>query len=1320
MERSRRQRLRELYGEPVSHPGTPTSLRQRLIQQQLQDQQQEEESLKSQQESSNKTASTEKETTQLHTKQKRILVPTSQLIPSDILDVGSQRLFIVVLFLIIQGYKLYDLLLLKNNLPLFSSSFGISSQRFNFLSKYLFYESAFFYFLPTLRIPSLTFKRPVVLLQILGFFILNLFLASELSFPLVSVLLATWKKINEKDLTILGSTTNSVKYQPSKHFKGSHTIKILPENTANLNPFRESFCLPLDTANYEVNVPIRFNSSSEIEFLQVKHIDIDTNFPTLLNYTKKDINKFSTKNLNSLYLKDEVSGPNIHYLNLPVSKTGVYQINQVLDSKFLGLRNYYSTVVVSNCPTVQISNTENLPTDKCVGDLDTLKFTIEGVPPLKLKYKKFVNRDIQQFDDQSLQPEYFKSPLLNQVPSKQFSRDQLKDLSWAKSRTVEVELENPINEVGDYSYKIEAIVDGLGNVVDFVDNFEGKDEMFKKYDLLHSFYVHDLPKLHLAERANMNAATKKSLYLSFDGKSDDSAAPFDAEIKYVSEDESETISFKHVFRSTNDEFPADKPGTYTLLSVKSKYCSTIISGRSSVSVSIPVVPQLSVHSRPITDSCVGQVGLTFDLAFTGSPPFTFQQKVYRIVNGQKHLQDSKTLHSQGTRYRFSYEPSTEGHYEIQFNSLKDSLYLTPIELSPASEYTYKTSMRVKPSAEIHNYHSNKALCLGSSGKVPIQFKGEAPFKLQYDLIETLTNKRQSFTMENIQQNRIELSTPEFKQGGEYLVSLTAVEDHSGCVVSLNGADANIKVRRDVPSVEFATTAKNGGTKATIKQGEIVEIPIRVLGEGQIYVEYEYLDANKHVISKHQKHFVNSQKTALDVSKAGFYRLMSVRDSTCAGTVNGQLDIFQVDYHKKPTLSLAEQSNVVKVQENVFTKPRVCQYHEDSIELQLHGSPPFMVEYSVVYPTGEKKSDTVSVATKFASIRLLNGKGGEYKYLITGVYDALYSKGDLSKIGHRIEPITVKQQVSSSPVAQFKDSRKMFKTCTTNLLEKSSLDPIKLNMNNNNNNNNGAEAGPYTVTFEIFHESSSKSEFVTLSNVSNESELKELYRGLKLGNHIVSIHKIIDKDGCINEDFDTRNDYISISITDTPKINQLDPNANYCVGDHIGYQLTGTAPFTIHYTFNNLHLKTVEPNSQFVRLASEAGLIVLDSVQDSSSNCVVDFTTLESKELRDKLTIQIHEIPSVEVSQGDSIIQDIHEGDQAEIIFSFEGTPPFSLTYVRTEEVEARRGSGKKRSQIVETHTVTDIYAYEYRVLTSLQGTYEAIEVSDAYCVARNE
>ena len=71
--------------------------------------------------------------------------------------------------------------------------------------------------------------------------------------------------------------------------------------------------------------------------------------------------------------------------------------------------------------------------------------------------------------------------------------------------------------------------------------------------------------------------------------------------------------------------------------------------------------------------------------------------------------------------------------------------------------------------------------------------------------------------------------------------------------------------------------------------------------------------------------------------------------------------------------------------------------------------------------------------------------------------------------------------------------------------------------------------------------------------------------------------------------------------------------------------------------------------------------------------------------------------------------------------------PFKLIYTRTlEQVDPKHkhkktGRKDKHSKIVvETKTVEDIWDYEYTDMVSLEGTYEAIEVRDAYCVARED
>ena len=60
---------------------------------------------------------------------------------------------------------------------------------------------------------------------------------------------------------------------------------------------------------------------------------------------------------------------------------------------------------------------------------------------------------------------------------------------------------------------------------------------------------------------------------------------------------------------------------------------------------------------------------------------------------------------------------------------------------------------------------------------------------------------------------------------------------------------------------------------------------------------------------------------------------------------------------------------------------------------------------------------------------------------------------------------------------------------------------------------------------------------------------------------------------------------------------------------------------------------------------------------------------------DELRLEVHEIPTVEVNKGDYLIEDLHEGDQTELIFTFLGEPPFQLTYIRTIDIRKEETLG---------------------------------------------
>lgn len=421
-------------------------------------------------------------------------------------------------------------------------------------------------------------------------------------------------------------------------------------------------------------------------------------------------------------------------------------------------------------------------------------------------------------------------------------------------------------------------------------------------------------------------------------------------------------------------------------------------------------------------------------------------------------------------------------------------------------------------------------------------------------------------------------------------------------------------------------------------------------------------------------------------------------------------LYKVSFLEKPKFAIQDNHHITKVTENLFSKEEVCQGMEGTVDLALFGSPPFILEYDLMAPNGHISTKKIQVATKYASLKLPNQIPGEYITTIKAIFDGNYGESDIHFREHQSELI-IKQTVYPIPDVAFADGGKTLRACAANVDQISFLEPINLKFLQGES--------PFSITFSVYHESTSRTDQYTIDNIDSENfSFEKLYEGMKLGNHAITIDSVVDANGCVNSLISGPRNQILVSITDAPKIHILDPSTEYCVGDYVAYQLNGVAPFMIKYEFNGIPLKSKERSSQFVRLASEPGIISITSLQDSSSQCIVDFTNPKLKSEFDDLSLNIHPIPSVTVSQGNYVTEDIREGDQAEVIFSFEGTPPFSLTYVRTEETDGKHG--KRRSQVVETHKVTDIYSHEYKVITSLQGTYEAIEITDAYCFAKND
>ncbi|CAI4048380.1 Pom152p SKDI_13G2590 [Saccharomyces kudriavzevii IFO 1802] len=1244
---------------------------------------------------------------------KKVNINSLPLISTDVLEISKQRTFAVILFLMIQCYKIYDLVILKSGLPLTGLLF--KNYRFNFVSKYFIIESLFLYVLPSFNIPKLIFRPWMVYLQILTMTALNIFISSDRELILISLIMTTWRKLHTKELSVTGTSIDHRRIvDSSAHFKGALTIKILPENTAMFNPLHESYCLPMDTNLFKFNsvdVPIRINSTEEIDYIELEYRDLYTNVAEQRSLTKKDFKvinnpKILLKKENTVLKtnkKDFEEDSTIRYLSLTLNDIGFYQIKKIVDSKKLNLKIYQSHLIVSYCPSASITGTGS--NDRCIGDSDNVSLEIQGVPPMRLAYSKIVNGQAFSYVDSSLQPEYFESPLQSSKPKQSFTQDELNDLKWGRNQPVNINLDSSITQDGKYAYKIDKLIDGLGNVVDFTDFPE---ELKKRHGLSYDFNVHGIPRAALEERFDSKSPTKRSIAIVLEEiKSWASDIPYVISLSYVDAQDKSKKDMNITTDSLTKVFQADLPGTYNLEYVESKFCSGVIVGKSNVIVTMPVAPTMEVKSFPILDQCVGQVGLNFELSFTGAPPYYYNTKIYKLENGERKLYDAKRYTSEGTRNHFSYSPSKEGNYEIVFDNVSNKLFTEPIKLEPVRDYTFKTSMRVKPSAALKLHHDLK-LCLGDHSSVPVALKGQGPFTLTYDIIETFSSKRNTFEVEDIKINEYVIKTPDFTTGGDYILSLVSIKDSSGCLVGLSQPDARIKVRRDIPSATFNFFEPVKEVK--IKHGSVTEIPLKLSGEGPFAVKFKHMDYNGKVLKEFENKFQNSYKPALRVTREGLYQLVDMRDSSCQGKITNENSVYNVSFLERPSFAVQNNHHVNRLTSNLFAKEDVCQGMEGTVDLALFGSPPFVLEYDLMAPNGHISTKKIQVATKYASLKLPNQIPGEYITTIKAIYDDNYGETDTHSEEYQSE-LVIKQTVHPIPDVVFADGGKTMRACAANVGQISFLEPINLKFLQGES--------PFSVTFSVYHESTSRTDQYTIDSIDSENfSFEKLYEGMKLGNHAIIIDSVVDANGCMSNVISGPRNQILVSITDAPKIHILDPSTEYCVGDYVAYQLNGVAPFMIKYEFNGVPLKSKERSSQFVRLASEPGVISITSLQDSSSQCIVDFTKPGLKNEFDDLSLNIHPIPSVTVSQGNYVTEDIREGDQAEVIFSFEGTPPFSLTYVRTEETDGKHG--KKRSQVVETHKVTDIYSNEYKVVTSLQGTYEAIEITDAYCFAKND
>ncbi|KAF1946631.1 hypothetical protein EJ02DRAFT_430564 [Clathrospora elynae] len=1188
---------------------------------------------------------------------------TGPLIPSDILDPAQQRFYVFALYVALWAYRTYDFYTLAVE----------EDESLWLCLKWCFFDMLFMFGVPLLEIPWLEWGNGAAFLLFAMHAGVDVMLMFRIGIPVQAWLVGLVGFLWDSELAI---SERSVKPGTILHnaslILGKQIINILPEGSAILNPNRQSFCL--NSTVTQLEIPIMINQTEPYE-MEILRIDIDTMVNETIIVKRgelKNMLKKARKAAKSAEPDDPLT------LAYSVKKPGIYLLKKVMDQSKLLVRPRSSNLIVTTCPQARVKPTG---TNRCRSDLSNVALEVEGTPPLNIKYRLTVNgkpRGGSQF--QNLQPEDAISPLSRHT-SQALVKSGHEDISWARSHKILVPLNETLTTSGSWEYEIEEVQDGLGNFVSYQNVDDDERPKPKIAGIRQLFEVHERPTAFLKGCNHQtplrvpkgNSARLPVFYGSTGKRAIDSSHTieylFTAQENIVADGyhSPDATLQKQVMRK--GEQPTIKSaGLYTIKSVSTEFCDGEVYEPTSCLLQNPLEPDLVLDSEDIVDKCAGNpIGLRVGLDLVGSPPFTV---VYLEQKDKGRKVRKPPLQIASVRSTIDLTPQDAGHYEYFFESISDSVY-------PEKKlYNIQLQQNVRPSAQAHFVESSrpKQACIDDAVEFDVGFVGEAPWKLEYEVVHNGKRVKHAIETENA---HFTIRTDKLSSGGEYVVALTSVTDKANCKEVLK-EEARVIVRHERPKAYFGHI--EGKQTVMALEGRQIALPLRFSGSGPWLLEYENLKT-KEV----KKGSFQNPNAWLDINTDGTYQLLSVQDSVCPGLIDEKADQFDVSWVGRPSLSVPETSAVFEGSK--YIKEAVCEGDEDSFEISLSGNAPFEVSYRQEYK--DKKGKTASVSEKdiqtvggTASIRSETSRAGIYEYTFLKLADVRYDHSN-----KHFSPVTIQQTVHSRPGARFDKPGKTYSYCSRES-EGEEVIPITLE-----------GIAPFYLEVEIKHQGTPKPEISVHKNIpTNKYDLKIEHRKMHLGHSSILIRKVRDSRGCTFKPA-PGGPRVQISVHDAPTATSLEERHDFCVGERLSFALSGQIPFTVYYTFEKQERKASNPGTTFRRLAELPGTFTITGLRDSASECLATLA----------LTKTIHPIPSVQLSGGQVLEIDIHEGGGTDLEFQFWGTPPFEFTYTRS--TNANKG---RKSKVLEIRTEVS-HEMSMSIPVQEEGTYEVVSIKDRWC-----
>ncbi|WFD34790.1 hypothetical protein MCUN1_001634 [Malassezia cuniculi] len=1053
--------------------------------------------------------------------------------------------------------------------------------------------------------------------------------------------------------------------KPASHIRGQHTVHLRPYGTARLAPFEECVCL---SGGY-VEVPVIFNGTVP----SVLHYSVtdpatgedavyEVHRPRTQPYTPHAVSRSTDEpdvppRAQRLSLRERLqerahkqgeshTDSQLLVHQLRVSHRGIVRLVSVADAQQAHARIEGAPFYIVPCPSASFASGK---LDYCPGDDASVQVRVSGVPPLALNY--FANG-----------AEASIAPI---VP-----RDARG--GWTSHNT-SLDLSLDVTRPGVHEFGLRSVRDACGNSVLLEESRHISVHARARAQFDEQQCSPDSPIKLVRGRQGIDLRVDLS---QEDGGSD----AWDVRVDYAPDMRASlaprlgsadawqrTLTMRAGARNS---VHVDGPGTYTLAHVGGR-CDGIVGAPWTCQVVDVPPPSAAITFESIEDPCAGTVGVKALSVLQGEPPFRLTYEVHQ--QGEPARRQVRIVRDQ-TRDELELWPSREGQVTYRFVSLSDANY-DGIALEGPS---FTAVVHPLAGAEFVDVNQDGVVtaCGSSNARADIQFSGTGPWELTFAVRRG--SHAAEHTVKGIASPRYTLDVPlpdDDSDRSAATISLLGLRDGKGCTRRLATRDLRVDVGRAHATVGFLPSDAGDRRSLTMLDGASVRLPMRLSGDGPWRVRYIYEgDGERDVRTA----IIRDANAALTVTEPGKYTLIELEDAHCPGSVLEKQETYLIHMRARPQAVFAGTPH----SNGSVVRAPVCAGTQDAAWLHLDGAAPISVSYVHTAPGKAAQRNTLRASQQEIPMEL-DTSPGRHVYDIAAVGDAVYPAESVSKT----PALRLEQHIWPRAQATFeRAARPTF--CRGDALV--GLPAVRL-----------TGAPPFSLELALRRVSApgKPQTFVRRDIMAHDYTVSAPEVVLDTsGTYELIIERVNDAHGCATHVPDTP---LLFDVVETAGIVPASARRDYCVGEQIDFVLQGTSPWTVHYSFGGKHMRITARTPEFSRIAERPGVLVVHSAAHQLNQCRSERGPTESV---------IHALPSAHVSGGRHVVESLHQGDAAEIVFRLTGDPPFAFTYQRTEAVDTH-----STPRVLETHTVEGITESTYTIRTSEEGTWSVVWIQDRWC-----